>query len=210
TEFAAILSERNRLAREIHDTLAQGLTATSVQLRLAKKFLNGSSEAAAEHIETAQQLVRGSLEESRDTIWNMRAHVLENNNLADALREILKQMSNGMGIETRLEALGRMRRLAPMIENNILRVGQEAISNATKHSGAKKIDVTLQFLDQQFRLQVTDDGCGFDPKNPPTSQGGFGLIGMRERAGELKGHLNIHSSPGRGSSLVLDVPLSRS
>ncbi len=209
-EFAAILSERNRMAREIHDTLAQGLAATSVQLRLAKKFLNGSSEAAAEHLDTAQQLVRDSLEESRDSIWNMRSHVLENNDLADALQQILKQMAGGTEIKTHFEVIGRSRRLAPVVENNILRIGQEAISNATKHSGAKDINVTLEFLEKQFRLKVTDNGRGFDPNNPPFTDGGFGLIGMRERAAELNGQLNVRSSPGQGSDIILDAPLSKS
>src|SRR5215469_1768003 len=209
-EFAAILSERNRMAREIHDTLAQGLAATSVQLRLAKKFLNGASEAAAEHLDTAQQLVRDSLEESRDSIWNMRSHVLENNDLADALQQILKQMAGGMEIKTHFMVIGRSRRLAPVVENNILRIGQEAISNATKHSGARDINVTLEYLEKQFRLRVTDNGCGFDPNNPPFTDGGFGLIGMRERATELNGQLDVRSSPGQGSDITLDAPLSQS
>jgi signal transduction histidine kinase len=209
-EFAAILSERNRMAREIHDTLAQGLAATSVQLRLAKKFLNGGSEAAAEHLDTAQQLVRDSLEESRDSIWNMRSHVLENHDLADALQQILRQMAGGTEIKTRFEVIGRSRRLAPVVENNILRIGQEAISNATKHSGAKDINVTLEFLEKQFRLKVADNGCGFDPNNPPFTDGGFGMIGMRERAAELNGQLNVRSSPGQGSDITLDAPLSKS
>lgn len=209
TEFAAILSERNRMAREIHDTLAQGLAATSVQLRLAKKFLNGGSETAAAHLDTAQELVRESLEQSRDSIWNMRAHVLEKNDLAHALEEILKQMADGTDIETRFEVIGRSRRLAPVMENNILRIGQEAIFNATKHSGAKNVEVTLEFLEEKFRLEVMDDGCGFDPGHPPASEGGFGLIGMRERAAELKGDLDVRSSPGCGSSVILDAPLSK-
>jgi signal transduction histidine kinase len=209
-EFAAILSERNRMAREIHDTLAQGLAATSVQLRLAKKFLNGASEAAAEHLDTAQQLVRDSLEESRDSIWNMRSHVLENNDLADALQQILKQMAGGTEIKTHFAVIGCSRRLAPVVENNILRIGQEAIANATKHSGARDINVTLEFLEKQFRLKVTDNGCGFDPNNPPFTNGGFGLIGMRERAAELNGQLDVRSSPGRGSDVTLDAPLSKS
>jgi signal transduction histidine kinase len=208
-EFAAILSERNRMAREIHDTLAQGLAATSVQLRLAKKFLNGASETVAGHLDTAQQLVRDSLEESRDSIWNMRAHVLENNDLADALNQILKQMADGTQIETHFEVIGRARRLAPIFENNLLRIGQEAISNAVKHSGASVIGVKLEFHKSQFRLQVTDNGHGFDPKNPPRSEGGFGIIGMSERAVELKGQLNIHSSQGQGTEIILNAPLSR-
>lgn len=208
-QFAAVLSERNRMAREIHDTLAQGLAATSVQLRLAKKYLNGDSGLVTGYVDTAQQLVRDSLEESRNSIWNMRAHVLENEDLPGALKGILKQMADGMGMLTRFQVVGRSRRLAPVVENNILRVGQEAIANATKHSGAKKIDVTLEYRETEFHLRVKDDGNGFDPENPPASDGGFGLIGMRERALELKGRLDIRSSRERGVEITLTAPLSK-
>jgi len=91
-----------------------------------------------------------------------------------------------------------------------LRIGQEAISNATKHSGARDINVTLEYLEKQFRLRVTDNGCGFDPNNPPFTDGGFGLIGMRERATELNGQLDVRSSPGHGADITLDAPLSKS
>ncbi len=208
-QFAAVLSERNRMAREIHDTLAQGLAATSVQLRLAKKYLNGDSENVGGHLDAAQELVRESLAESRKSIWNMRAHVLENQDLAGALQGILKQMADGMGIVTNFDVVGRSRRLAPVVENNILRVGQEAIANATKHAGAKRIDVTLGYQEKQFFLRVRDDGCGFDPEKPPASEGGFGLIGMRERAFELKGQLAICSSPSQGAEITLTAPLSK-
>src|SRR5215831_13812782 len=113
-EFAAILSERNRVAREIHDTLAQGLAATSVHLRLAKKNANGSPAPVTHHLEVAQQLVKESLEEARNSIWNMRSQVLENNDLAGALKGILDQMADGTGLEVSLETQGRVRRLAPV------------------------------------------------------------------------------------------------
>jgi signal transduction histidine kinase len=208
-QFAAVLSERNRMAREIHDTLAQGLAATSVQLRLAKKYLNGDSEVVTGHLDAAQQLVRDSLEESRSSIWNMRAHVLENEDLPGALKGILKHLADGMDVATRFDVIGRSRRLAPVIENNILRIGQEAISNATKHSGAKHIDVILEYQDQQFSLSVKDDGHGFDPNNPPFSDGGFGLIGMRERALELRARLQIRSAPNQGAEVLLNAPLPK-
>ncbi|HEX3627883.1 MAG TPA: sensor histidine kinase [Verrucomicrobiae bacterium] len=208
-QFAAVLSERNRMAREIHDTVAQGLAATSVQLRLAKKYLNGASETVTGHLDAAQQLVRDSLEESRNSIWNMRAHVLENEDLPGALRGILKHLADGTDMATRFDVIGRSRRLAPVIENNILRIGQEAISNATKHSGARHIDVVLEYEDQRFRLRVKDDGHGFDPENPPASDGGFGLIGMRERAVELRAQLNIRSAPDHGAEITLNAPLSK-
>lgn len=207
-ELVAILSERNRLAREIHDTLAQGLAATSVQLRLAKKSANGTSGDVCQHIDAAQLLVRGSLEEARSSIWNMRSHVLETGDLGSALGGILKQMSDGREIETQFDVVGRVRRFAPVIENNILRVGQEAISNAVKHSAARHIQVKLKFGERQFVLEVTDDGRGFDPQAPPSSDGGFGLTGMRERAAELKGELTTRSTPGGGAEIILNIPLS--
>jgi len=207
-EFTAILAERNRVAREIHDTLAQGLAATSVQLRLAKKQTAGDATALDHHIDVAQQLVRESLEEARNSIWNMRSQILETGDLPSALSGILKQMADGTELQTSVDITGRVRRFAPVIENNLLRVGQEAITNATKHAKAKQIKVKLDFGDKEFRLQVWDDGQGFDPAQPPPRSGGFGLVGMRERAAELKGKLNIHSAVGQGTEIVLTVPLS--
>ena len=207
-EFTAILSERNRVAREIHDTLAQGLAATSVQLALAKKNVNGASEALGHHLEAAHELVRESLAEARDSIWNMRSHVLESRDLAGALDEILKQRCDGIGVETNVEVLGESRRFAPMVENNLLRIGQEAIFNATKYSHAKRITVELEFGAKEFRLLVRDDGCGFDASHPPTEAGRFGLTAMRERAAELKGELKVNSDRERGTEIVFIMPLS--
>ena len=207
-EFAAILSERNRLAREIHDTMAQGLTAMSVQLQLAQIHGQGAPVVMHQHIEAAQQLVRGSLEEARNSIWNMRSQVLENGSLASALEGILKQMADGGGLQTEVVITGRERRLAPITENNLLRVGQEAITNATKHAGAKHIKVTMDFGEDQLGLTILDDGCGFDPGRPRTGKGGFGLVGMRERATGLKAELNVRTAPGQGTEIRLQVPLS--
>jgi signal transduction histidine kinase len=208
-EFAAILSERNRLAREIHDTLAQGLTATSVQLRLARRHLNGASESVSRHLNNALTLVRDSLQEARNSIWNMRAHVLETGDLCTALEGMLKQMAEGTDTASSFEVTGVAHRLAPVVENNILRIGQEAISNAAKHSAARRIKVKLNFEERLFRLRVADDGCGFDPRHPPPTDGGLGLMGMRERAAGMNGELDIRSSPGKGSEVILSIPLSR-
>jgi signal transduction histidine kinase len=107
-----------------------------------------------------------------------------------------------------VEVSGRSRRFAPLIENNLLRIGQEAIFNATKYANAKKIVVKLEFGEKDFRLIVRDDGSGFDTSKPPPVTGGFGLKAMRERAGELKGDLNINSEPGHGTEIIFSVPLS--
>lgn len=207
-EFSAILAERNRVAREIHDTLAQGLAATSVHLRLAKKQSATDSESLHHHLDAAQQLVRESLEEARNSIWNMRSQVLETGDLTSALDGILKQMADGADFQASLEVTGRPRRFAPVLENNLLRVGQEAITNAARHARAKQLKVTLDFGEKQFRLTVWDNGRGFDPAKPPTSSGGFGLVGMKERAAEVKGELTIRSEPDRGTEIKLTVPLT--
>jgi signal transduction histidine kinase len=208
TEFSAILTERNRVAREIHDTLAQGLAATSVHLRLAKKQTATDLVSLEHHLDVAQQLVRDSLEEARNSIWNMRSQVLETGDLSSALDGILKQMADGTELKPTLEITGRPRRFAPVIENNLLRIGQEAITNAARHAQAKQLNVVLDFGAKQFRLTVRDDGAGFDPAKPPASSGGLGLVGMRERASELKGALQIRSEPGQGTEVILTVPLS--
>jgi signal transduction histidine kinase len=207
-EFAAILSERNRVAREIHDTLAQGLVATSVQLRLAKKGANGAPEALIQHLDLAQQLVRENLEEARKSIWNMRSQVLETGDLASALKGILQQMAQGTQIHTEFHVNGRQRRLAPVLENNVLRIGQEAISNAVRHAAAASIFVHLVFDEKVFRLTVTDDGRGFDPAKPMSGNGGFGLVGMRERATQMHGELSVRPTSRRGTEVSLRVPLS--
>ncbi len=207
TEFSAILSERNRLAREIHDTLAQGLTATSVQLQLAKIHAAGASPSVGRYLDQALQMVRDSLEEARNSIWNMRPQVLETGNLAGALKNILKQLSDGIVAETSFDVTGRERRLSAVIETNVLRLGQEAVTNAVKHAGATRLALRLEFGEKHFTLTVTDNGRGFDPARPPRSEGGFGLVGMHERAQALNGKLTIRSAANQGTELILRIPL---
>jgi signal transduction histidine kinase len=204
-EFAAILAERNRLAREIHDTLAQGLNATSVQLQLVEKYATGASEKMIEHLNHSKQLVRSSLEEARNSIWNMRSQVLESSDLAGALSNILKQMADDTNLETKVEVTGHKRRLSPVIENNLLRIGQEAITNAAKHARANHIQVKLDFAENNLSLWIIDDGCGFDPTNPRPSAGGFGLMGMKERAVGLNSELKVRSVPNQGTEVNVSV-----
>ena len=206
-EFGAILAERNRLAREIHDTLAQGLGAISMQLELVKSRLPPEANGAGEHLEQAHQLVRCNLADARNTIWNMRSQVLETGNLASALTDVLQQLSGNTGVDGRMRVTGRLRRLPPVTENNLLRIGQEAITNAMKHAQARLIQVELLFADKEVRLCVQDDGRGFDPAQPLSSDSGFGLVGMRERSEELHAQLTVHSALGRGTEITLIVPV---
>jgi len=204
-EFSAILKERNRVAREIHDTLAQGLTATSVQLKLARLKAASHPGLLENHLESAETLVSQSLEQARRSIWSMHSQVLDVKDLGSALQGILDQMTRGQEVEAKLTTVGEPRRLAPVVENDLLHIGQEAITNAIRHARAQTLQVTLEFRPTEVRLTVKDDGRGFDPASSSSGKGGFGLLGMRERAREMQGELKIESTPGQGSMVAVAV-----
>jgi signal transduction histidine kinase len=204
-EFSAMLAERNRLARELHDTIAQELNAVSMQMELAKNTAKGGTvDAVMPYLATAHELVRGCLTEARESIWNMRSHILEKTDLLGALRSVAEQMSAGLGCTIRAHARGRSRRLAPMIENNLLRIGQEAVSNALKHAGARVIDLEVCFEAARVRLVVRDDGRGFDPA-AESAGGHFGLRGMNERVDQMQGQLSIRRGDKGGTCVEVAV-----
>jgi signal transduction histidine kinase len=206
-EFSAILAERNRIAREIHDTLAQGLGAISMHLEVARGQVSTGSSAAA-HLAEASSLTRDSLREARNSIWNMRCQVLEHHDLAGALAGVLDQLTELDDIEARFIVTGDRFRLSPVAENNLLRIGQEAISNAVKHAEAKHIEVTLGFSKHEVSICVKDDGCGFDPDTSPADGLHFGIVGLRERAQELGATLRLESTPGGGTKVILNFPVT--
>lgn len=203
-EFSAMLAERNRLAREIHDTLAQNLNAVSMQLELARNSAkSGAVETVVPFVATAHQIVRTCLAEARESIWNMRSHALERSDLIGALRGVAEHLSAGRPGTVRTRVEGRPRRVAPVIENHLLRIGQEAVANALQHAQARTIDVVLSFEEPALRLVVEDDGSGFDPAATPRADGHFGLRGMRERVEQMGGTLQI--GPGRTGGTRVEV-----
>jgi len=206
TEFTAILSERNRVAREIHDTLSQSLGAISVQLELARTRAGEISAEARNHLGVAHKLTRAALAEARESIWNMRSQVLEKCDLGEALEGILMQMTEGTGVQPLISVEGSRRRLPPVVENNLLRIGQEAITNASRHAKPTRISVSLGFEGRSVRLVVEDDGVGFTPgAKPGGERRGFGLVGMQERVELLGGTVEITSSPGHGTRLLVTI-----
>lgn len=204
--FSAVLAERNRMAREIHDTIAQGLAAISLQLESVVETLPDSLQLATQHLDRARTLVRGSLDEARRFVSGLRPRALESGDLGTALTEVARHVSPGNPVE--IEVHGGRRRLPGLVENNLLRIGQEAITNAVAHSQARRICVTLRFDMHSVELRVQDDGRGFAPETAPLENPGhFGLIGMRERTEMLGGELTLNSSPGRGTEVLVTVPL---
>ena len=205
-EFAAILTERNRMAREMHDTLAQGLAAIAMRLELAKNAAAGDWAAIGRQVETAHRLTRETLAEARASIWNMRSQVLETHDLAGALEGILRQSAEGTPVAVAVRLVGGRRRLPPAVEGELLRIGQEAITNAFKHAAPRQVEVVLTFAEKEVELVVADDGVGFAPERVVAPTGHFGLVGMRERAAQIGARLVITSTPGRGTRLAVLVP----
>ncbi len=206
SEFSAIINERNRVAREIHDTLAQNIGAISVQLELVRPDARNLNESAQRHIQTAHKLARTALADARDSIWNMRSQVLEKYDLGGAIERVATQLTENTGIAIHVKQVGANRRLPPVIENNLLRVGQEAVTNACRHASPKNIHVQISYRKRRVELIVTDDGTGFEiDKVPAETNCSFGLVGIRERVELLGGEVEIQSAPGQGTRIRVDI-----
>jgi PAS domain S-box-containing protein len=200
----AVVEERNRLAREIHDTLAQGFTGIILQLQVAESLLEGEEPAARERLTRAQELARASLHEARRSVLNLRPSPLQGRTLPEALAAHLATWRGHTGIAARFSSTGTPRPLDPETEEALLRVAQEALNNTYKHARASQVEVTLTIAPDRVRLMVCDDGTGFVP-GPQGGTGGFGLVSMRERVARLAGDLAIESGPGQGTCLQATI-----
>jgi signal transduction histidine kinase len=167
------------------------------------------AEAARTHLDRARRQVRHGIAEARRYVWELRSPALENNDLPTALSEAARRLTNETPIQAQVEVNGTFRPLPRLIEDNLLRIGQEAMNNAVKHAQAERIVVNLIFDAQRVQLSVRDDGHGFNNQAAGNVRTGhFGLIGMRERAEQIGGSLSIHSTEGSGTEVVADVPIS--
>jgi PAS domain S-box-containing protein len=201
---SAILEERNRMARDIHDTLAQGFTGVIVQLESAEDAMACCRRKEAnEHLRRAGDLARSSLNEARRSVHALRPQALQRDNFWDALKGIVKNTTAGTNLHTRFELRGRLRRLSPIWQENLLHIGQEALTNALKYARPHNFETRLIFNSKELRLELRDDGDGFKVKAP---RGGFGLAGMRERVEQMGGTLTITSARGKGTKIVVALP----
>jgi signal transduction histidine kinase len=215
---AAVLEERQRLAREIHDTLAQDSASIVMHLEAAEGALQAgppgeadSLAAVQEHLDQARHTARESLAQARRLVWALRPDLLEGASLTTALERVVTRWSRENGVAARATATGTPYRLPADVEVTLLRAAQEALANIRKHAQASQVAVTLSYMGDMVVLDVQDDGLGFCPEQPvapPAAQakGGFGLTAMRERVEQLGGTLLIESAPGEGTTLVIEVP----
>jgi PAS domain S-box-containing protein len=204
---AVLLEERTRMARDIHDTLAQGFTGVIVQLDTAVEALRDEEpEAAAKHIRRARDLARDSLTEARRSVHALRPQALEKAEFADALRAIITNTTAGTALRSDFRVKGDPRKLQPSVEENLLHIGQEALTNALRHARATKFQARLCFDSEAVRLELRDNGKGFIIDN--ANGGGIGLIGMKERAEQIGATLAITSKPGEGTTIIAVSPTS--
>lgn len=205
--FALVLNERNRMAREIHDTLAQDLVSVSLQLDIANQMLRTSDiEQAKSQLESTRKLVKDGLEAARQSIWNLRANAAEGS-LPTRLTALAKRYS-GEAHPPSLKIGGAYRKLASYLEDDVFRIAQEGLANAYHHATATEVLVHLHYDSDTLRLSVQDNGRGFRPAAATNLDGHYGLRGMQERATSIGAALTIVSNPEEGTSVTLVVPLA--
>jgi PAS domain S-box-containing protein len=201
---AAVFEERNRMARDIHDTLAQGFTGVIVQLEAAEDAISlGSRKEADNHLHRAGELARRSLSEARRSVHALRPQALQEHNFWEALKGTIKNTTVGTALHTTFEAKGKLPELPQSWQENLLHIGQEALTNTLKYAHARNFETRLSYKAKELRLELRDDGNGFKIKD---RHDGVGLTGMRERVEQMGGELEITSSRGKGTKITVVLP----
>ena len=204
SQHAAVLEERNRMARDIHDTLAQGLTGVIVQLQAAEDATaKGYKKEATSHLQSARDLARAGLNEARRSVRALRPQALEEATFWEALRAAIKNATAGTDLHAEFHLRGKMRELTPLVQENLLHIGQEALTNTLKYAHATRFEARLSFNATEVRLELQDNGIGFKMNG---DRDGFGLTGMQERAAQMGGVLNVTSARGKGTKVVVACP----
>jgi signal transduction histidine kinase len=201
---AGMLEERQRLARDIHDTLSQGFASVVLLLEAAEESL-ASGRPVDRHIAQALRSARDNLAESRQVVWALRPRPLTERSLPEALEELAGRLAEETGLRADTTVTGTERPLGAEAETTLLRIAQEALANVRKHATAAQVTVTLSFLDDVVLLDVADDGAGFDT-GAAAGVGGLGLRAMRERITRLGGGLTVESTPGEGTTIAAELP----
>jgi len=201
---AAIVDERNRIARDIHDTLAQGFTGVIVQLEAAEDAARrGLGPEAAHHVIMARNLARESLREARRSVQALRPQALEEGGITGALRILFGKLTEGLALNVDFKVLGVARSLPAEWEKNLFRIAQEVLTNVLRHAQASHMTATIAFSADGVQLEFVDDGQGFDPA---ARSEGYGLLGMRERVDAMGGQMEVRSASSGGARITISLP----
>jgi signal transduction histidine kinase len=208
SRYDAMLAERARIAQDMHDTLLQGFTGITMQLRAIQRVLTRTPNDGVAALETVLTSADEALRDARSAIWDMRAVELEGRDLPEALEGAVRSMLTGTSVSADFSIRGDRRPLSPLIETTALRIGREAVMNALKHADARKVDVRLEYAQRSLILEIADDGEGMSPIaiEAPPSNGHLGISGMRSRAQQAAGTLDITSQPGSGTTVRVRLP----
>jgi ligand-binding sensor domain-containing protein/two-component sensor histidine kinase len=205
-QFALVLAERIRVSRAIHDTLLQGLAALALQVDDLSHNPDLSSPAGKKRILAVRRQVEGYIRQARRSILDLRTPTLASRDLPQALREAAERVIGARPVELDVTVKGTPHLCTAAIEEQLLLIGQEAVNNAVQHGQASRVAVELDYGEDQMSLRVADDGCGFDPATAMQAPGHYGLVSMRERAGQVRGRITIASTPGSGTEIETVVP----
>jgi signal transduction histidine kinase len=203
-----ILEERQRLSREIHDTLAQGFTSIVMHLEAADQALPDDMDKLQKHISLARSTARTSLDQARRVVQDLRPDLLEKYSLSEAIERTAMRWKEESGIAVTTKTTGNPVPLHPNIDVTLLRTAQEALNNIRKHSQATEVQLTLSYMHDILILDVQDNGVGLDGAEPSTLSGGYGLQAMRERVEACGGSVILESDPGDGTTIVITIPLN--
>ena len=215
-EYRAMLAERTRVAGEMHDTLLSAFTGVTIQLQAVRRRMLTAPHEAEQDLGRTLDVADVALRDARSAVWDMRAPELEQCDVAEAIENSAReavashQTISGVPIALEVTVTGDRKRLAPAVEACAFRIGREAVANAIRHAMAKRICIAIAFESEHLRVEVRDDGIGFDVTHlqPTEGRGHWGLVGMRERARTVRGTLDVSSMPGSGTAVVLRVPPS--
>lgn len=199
---AGRLNERQRLARDIHDTLAQHFTSIIMHLAAAK---HTNRESVQSEVQQAEASARDGLDEIRRIVWDMQPEQIEKASLVGAIEELAARWSAENNVQVKMKVTGTPRSLASSAETALLRISQEAMHNISKHAQARKVNITFSYMEDLFVMDIADDGMGFEPSK---IRNGFGMKTMRDRAEELGGTLTIESEQGIGTAIAVSMPVS--
>lgn len=199
---AGRLTERQRLARDIHDTLAQHFTSIIMHLSAAKYSNFGTVQT---QVQQAEEAAREGLDEIRRIVWDMQPEQIEKASLVEAVEELAARWSAENSVQVKMKVTGTPRSLTSSAETALLRISQEAMHNINKHAQAKNVNITFSFMEDLFVMDIADDGLGFEPSK---IKNGFGMKTMRDRAEELRGTLTIESEQGIGTAIAVSIPIS--
>ncbi|MDX1521148.1 MAG: sensor histidine kinase [Anaerolineae bacterium] len=204
-----ILQERERLAREIHDTLAQGFISIITHLEASEQNLSENVAQSHHHLTQAKDMARRGVNQARRVVQDLRPEVLEKSPLPEAIERVVQGWAKQSGIQAQTTITGTHNHLHPEAETTLIRAVQEALANVQKHAQASSAQVTLSYMGDVLMLDVQDNGIGLDSAPPPSTGGGYGLTAMRQRVTQVGGSLTVESEPGEGTTVVVQVPIQQ-